>query len=93
MVAGRSVDQVSVLSADALASQKASAAAAMKFTATDGDLQGTAAANCLQPSNDQWLAGAGTSTVLAASCTLEGGRTKSGAGVFVSELMYTSRLR
>ena len=60
VVAGRSVDQVSVLSADALANQKASAAAAMKFTATDGDLQGTAAANCLQPSNDQWLAGAST---------------------------------
>ncbi len=60
VVAGRSVDQVTVLGADALANQKASAAAAMKFTATDGDLQGTAAANCLQPSNDQWLAGAGT---------------------------------
>ncbi|WP_458779164.1 DUF5719 family protein [Arthrobacter sp. D3-16] len=60
VVAGRSIDQVNVLGADALANQKASAAAAMKFTATDGDLQGTAAANCLQPSNDQWLAGAGT---------------------------------
>ncbi|WP_461174329.1 DUF5719 family protein [Arthrobacter sp. Z1-9] len=60
VVAARAVDQVTVLSADALANQKASAAAAMKFTATDGDLQGTAAANCLQPSNDQWLAGAGT---------------------------------
>jgi hypothetical protein len=60
VVAGRSVDGVSVLSADATASQKASAAAAMKFTATDGDLQGTAAANCQQPSNDQWLAGAST---------------------------------
>jgi hypothetical protein len=60
VVAGRSVDQVSVLSADALANQKASAAAAMKFTATDGDLQGTAAANCLQPANDQWLVGAST---------------------------------
>lgn len=60
VVAGHSVDQVSVLSADALVNQKASAAAAMKFAATDGDLQGTAAANCLQPSNDQWLAGAGT---------------------------------
>jgi hypothetical protein len=60
VVAGRRVDQVSVLSADAVANQKASAAAAMKFTATDGDLQGTAAANCLQPSNDQWLAGAAT---------------------------------
>lgn len=60
VVAGRSVDQVSVLSADPLANQKASAGAVMKFTATDGDLQGSAAANCLQPSNDQWLAGAGT---------------------------------
>ncbi|MCU1568674.1 MAG: hypothetical protein JWQ56_3611 [Pseudarthrobacter sp.] len=60
VVAGRPVNQVSVLSADAAANQKASAAAAMKFTATDGDLQGTAAANCQQPSNDQWLAGAST---------------------------------
>jgi hypothetical protein len=60
VVAGRPVDQVSVLSADATANQRASAGAAMKFTATDGDLQGTAAANCQQPSNDQWLAGAST---------------------------------
>jgi hypothetical protein len=60
VVAGQRVDQVSVLSADAVANQQASAAAAMKFTATDGDLQGIAAANCLQPSNDQWLAGAST---------------------------------
>lgn len=60
VVASRPVDQVSVLSADALANQKASAAAVMKFTATDGDLQGTAASNCNQPSNDQWLAGAST---------------------------------
>ena len=60
VVAGRPVNQVRVLSADAAANQKASAAAAMKFTATDGDLQGTAAASCQQPSNDQWLAGAST---------------------------------
>ncbi|WP_285250337.1 DUF5719 family protein [Pseudarthrobacter sp. fls2-241-R2A-168] len=60
VVAGRQVNQVSVLSADATTNQKASAAAGMKFTATDGDLQGTAAANCQQPSNDQWLAGAST---------------------------------
>ncbi|MDQ0924352.1 hypothetical protein QF038_002860 [Pseudarthrobacter sp. W1I19] len=60
VVAGRQVNQVSVLSADASTNQKASAAAGMKFTATDGDLQGTAAANCQQPSNDQWLAGAST---------------------------------
>lgn len=60
VVADRAVDQASVLSADAVANQNASAAGAMKYTATDGDLQGSAAANCGQPSNDQWLAGAST---------------------------------
>ena len=60
VVANRPLGQVSVLSADPVANQQASAAAAMKFTATDGDLQGTAAAGCQQPSNDQWLAGAST---------------------------------
>lgn len=60
VVAGRPVEQASVLSAEALANQQASAAGVMKFTATDGDLQGSAASNCQQPSNDQWLAGAGT---------------------------------
>ncbi|MFJ6156432.1 DUF5719 family protein [Pseudarthrobacter sp. NPDC092184] len=69
VVAARPVEKVSVLSADALANQKASAAAAMKFTATDGDLQGTAASNCHQPSNDQWIAGAST-TVGRASVLL-----------------------
>ena len=69
VVAARPVQQLSVLSADALANQKASAAAAMKFTATDGDLQGTAASNCHQPSNDQWIAGAST-TVGRASVLL-----------------------
>lgn len=59
-VPSRAVDQATVLSADAVANQQASAAGAMKFTATDGDLQGTAAANCQPPSNDQWLAGAST---------------------------------
>lgn len=59
-VANRSVDNVTVLSADAVANHQASAAGATKFTATDGDLQGTAAANCQRPSNDQWLAGAST---------------------------------
>lgn len=56
----RAVDQVSVLSAKAVANQNATAAAAMKYTARDGDLQGSAAATCGQPSNDQWLAGAST---------------------------------
>jgi hypothetical protein len=60
VVAGHAVDGVSVLSADAQANQQASAAALMKYTATDGDLQGSAAANCQQPANDMWLAGAST---------------------------------
>lgn len=60
VVEARPVTGPTVLSADPLANQQASAAGAMKFSATDGDLQGTAAANCLRPSNDQWLAGAST---------------------------------
>ncbi|MFP5311133.1 MAG: DUF5719 family protein, partial [Actinomycetes bacterium] len=60
VVADQPVDRVNVLSANAVANQSASAVAAMKYTATDGDLQGSAAATCGQPSNDQWLAGAST---------------------------------
>ncbi|MGN7198786.1 DUF5719 family protein [Arthrobacter sp. SAFR-044] len=60
VVTDRAVGQVNVLSANAVANQNASAAGAMKYTATDGDLQGSAAAPCGQPSNDQWLAGAST---------------------------------
>lgn len=60
VVAARPVAGPTVLSADPLDNQQTSAAGAMKFSATDGDLQGTAAANCLRPSNDQWLAGAST---------------------------------
>ncbi|TLM74257.1 DUF5719 family protein [Pseudarthrobacter sp. NamB4] len=60
VLASRPVDQVTILSADALSNQQASSAGAMKFTASDGDLQGTATSNCQQPSNDQWLAGAST---------------------------------
>jgi hypothetical protein len=56
----RVVDAASVLSAEAREGQKPSAAALMKYSATDGDLQGTAAATCQQPSNDLWLAGAST---------------------------------
>ncbi len=60
VAAERAVDQVTVLTAKAVANQNASAGAAMKYTAKDGDLQGSAAATCGQPSNDQWLAGAST---------------------------------
>ncbi|MCO4238501.1 DUF5719 family protein [Pseudarthrobacter raffinosi] len=60
VVAGHSVDDASFLSADAQAGQKPSAAGLMRFTATDGDLQGSAAANCQPPANDLWLSGAST---------------------------------
>jgi hypothetical protein len=57
---GRSVDDVSVLSADALGNRQPAAAALMAYTATDGDLRGSAAAACQTPSNDLWLSGANT---------------------------------
>ena len=54
------VDDVSVLSADALANRQPAAGALMAYRATDGDLQGSAAAACQAPSNDLWLSGANT---------------------------------
>lgn len=57
---GRSVTGATVLGAEAMAGQKPSAAGALKYAATDGDLQGSAAANCTPPANDLWLAGAST---------------------------------
>ena len=57
---GHRADSATVLSAEALAGQKPSAAGVLKYTATDGDLQGSAAANCQPPANDLWLAGAST---------------------------------
>ncbi|MGM9474038.1 DUF5719 family protein [Pseudarthrobacter sp. YS3] len=60
VLAGHKVEAPTVLGADASAGLKPSAAGALKFTATDGDLQGSAAANCQAPANDLWLAGAST---------------------------------
>jgi hypothetical protein len=57
----RAVDDVSVLSAEATGNQQAAAAGLMNYSATDGDLRGSAAAGCQQPSNDLWLVGANTS--------------------------------
>ena len=71
----RAVDAASVLSADARNGQKASAAALMKFSATDGDLQGFAAANCQPPSNDVWLAGASTTLGRTSVLTLSNAST------------------
>lgn len=60
VVPQRAVDAVSVLSADAQANRQPSAGAVMSYTATDGDLRGTAAAACQRPANDLWLVGANT---------------------------------
>lgn len=61
VVAQRSVDGVSVLSADAQNGRQAAAGAVMRYAADDGDLRGSAAVACQQPANDLWLVGANTS--------------------------------
>jgi len=61
VVSQRAVDSVSVLSADAVGNQQATAGGVMRYAATDGDLQGFAAAGCQEPANDLWLVGANTS--------------------------------
>ena len=61
IVSQRAVDSVSVLTADAVGNQQATAGAVTSYTATDGDLQGAAAAGCQAPANDLWLVGANTS--------------------------------
>lgn len=60
VLAGLGVENATLLGAEAQAGQTPSAAGVMKFTATDGDLQGSAAANCQPPANDLWLSGAST---------------------------------
>ena len=49
IIAQRSVKDVSVLSADALGNRQPAAAAVMSYTATDGDLQGSAAPPARRP--------------------------------------------
>jgi ribosomal protein S18 acetylase RimI-like enzyme len=70
VVSQRDVNAVSVLSADAFNNQHPSAGAVMTYTATDGDLSGSAAASCQQPANDSWLVGANTSIGRTAVLTL-----------------------
>lgn len=60
MVSGQAVKGASVLSAQALGEQRATAGADFTYTATDGDLAGLAVAHCQVPSNDFWLVGAVT---------------------------------
>ncbi|GAC1493817.1 MAG: DUF5719 family protein [Pseudarthrobacter sp.] len=60
VLAGHRVSGATVLGAEAVAGQKPSTAGVLKYSATDGDLQGTAAANCTPPGNYLWLAGAST---------------------------------
>lgn len=68
VVAGQDLTAPTVLSVEPLGEQHARAGAAMSYTASDGDLRGLAAANCLTPSNDFWLLGA--STTVGASSVL-----------------------
>lgn len=60
VVGQRPAGEVTVVSADPISGQKASVAAMMSYTASDGDLRGLAAAPCQQPGNDAWLLGANT---------------------------------
>ncbi|MGF9664295.1 DUF5719 family protein [Arthrobacter crystallopoietes] len=68
VVAGQDITAPTVLSVEPLGEQHARAGAAISYTASDGDLRGLAAANCLTPSNDFWLLGA--STTVGASSVL-----------------------
>lgn len=60
VIAETPVKDVTVLGADALGNRQPAAAGVMAYTATDGDLQGSAAAVCQEPLNDLWLTGANT---------------------------------
>ncbi|WP_426006524.1 DUF5719 family protein [Paenarthrobacter sp. NyZ202] len=50
-----------VVGADPIGNEQASLAANLSYSATDGDLRGSAVAPCQQPGNDSWLLGANTS--------------------------------
>lgn len=60
VIAGTPVKDVTVLGADALGNRQPAAAGVMAYSATDGDLQGSATAACQEPLNDLWLTGANT---------------------------------
>ena len=59
-VATRTTTAPALLSASALEGRPSSAAALFRYSATDGDLRGLAAAACAAPANDLWLSGAST---------------------------------
>ncbi|MBT2515601.1 DUF5719 family protein [Arthrobacter sp. ISL-30] len=60
VLSARAVEGVDVVAADAVGNQQPSTSALMKYSATDGDLRGIAAAGCQQPGNDYWILGANT---------------------------------
>ncbi|MGW6173936.1 DUF5719 family protein [Arthrobacter sp. NPDC055138] len=60
VVSGQELSAPTVLRADPVGETTALAGAAMSYRASDGDLRGLAAANCMAPSNDFWLLGAST---------------------------------
>ncbi|NJC21752.1 hypothetical protein BJ994_000828 [Arthrobacter pigmenti] len=69
VVRGETVENATVLRAQALGEQEATAGAGFTYTASDGDLAGLATANCQEPSNDFWLVGA--STTVGATAVLK----------------------
>ncbi len=60
VVAGLGVSDVSALTAEPLDDRQPAAGAVVSYSATDGDLRGSAAASCQRPANDLWLVGANT---------------------------------
>ncbi|MGM0929823.1 MAG: DUF5719 family protein [Actinomycetota bacterium] len=60
VVSGQELSAPTVLRADPVGETTALAGAAMTYRASDGDLRGMAAANCMAPANDFWLLGAST---------------------------------
>ena len=60
VVSGQELSAPTVLRADPVGETTALAGAAMTYRASDGDLRGLAAANCMAPANDFWLLGAST---------------------------------
>ncbi|MHA7246695.1 DUF5719 family protein [Arthrobacter tecti] len=69
VVRGVNVENATVLRAQAVGEQEATAGAGFTYTASDGDLAGLATANCQEPSNDFWLVGA--STTVGATAVLK----------------------
>ncbi|WP_155853839.1 DUF5719 family protein [Arthrobacter sp. H5] len=60
VVRGQQIEGPTVLRAQAVGGQQATAGASLTYAATDGDLRGLASANCQSPGSDFWVLGAST---------------------------------